>query len=90
MINLKQLDHSFLNLVNGEWGEWLAWSTCSRSCEIGSKIRSRFCDNPAPTNNGSECSGISFETSSCNLGECPSKCQSNFLAISFYSIIKIF
>ena len=62
-----------VDLVNGEWGVWLAWSTCSQSCKVGSKIRSRLCDNPPPTNNGSECFGISLESSDCNLGECPSK-----------------
>ena len=58
-------------IVIGGWGNWLSWSTCSRSCGTGTQIRKRFCDNPAPINNGTECVGISFQSNSCSIAHCP-------------------
>ena len=37
-----------LGIVNGDWGVWGAWSTCSMTCGSGTRARSRSCDNPAP------------------------------------------
>ncbi|XP_053381685.1 thrombospondin-1-like [Mercenaria mercenaria] len=57
--------------IDGSWGSWQAWSTCSTTCGDGSLFRTRICNNPAPQNNGLNCSGSFNETSTCNHGDCP-------------------
>jgi hypothetical protein len=44
---------------DGNWGEWTPWSSCTRSCNEGTKIRRRKCDNPTPQNGGKPCKGSS-------------------------------
>ena len=29
--------------ANGSWAEWLAWSTCTASCDGGTQFRERYC-----------------------------------------------
>jgi hypothetical protein len=43
-----------------------AWSTCSKACGSGSQ--SRTCDNPAASNGGAPCSGVTSQ--SCNTKSC--------------------
>jgi hypothetical protein len=52
-------------------GEWRAWSTCSKSCAIGSQSRGRT--NTAPTLGGSACPATSTntQTRTCNTFVCP-------------------
>nr|UTK45904.1 sushi, HYR, ephrin receptor-like, and EGF domain-containing protein [Crepidula fornicata] len=57
--------------VDGGWGAWQPYSSCSASCEGGEKVRHRTCDNPLPLNNGSNCSGPSTEKDACNTEDCP-------------------
>lgn len=57
--------------VDGGWGQWTTWSTCSVACGDGQETRSRFCNDPAPSNGGQDCSGVSEESRSCNDGDCP-------------------
>ncbi|XP_052098830.1 thrombospondin-1-like [Mytilus californianus] len=54
--------------VNGDWTDWATWGACSLTCDSGSgsQSRSRNCTNPAPANNGLDCSGDSTETQSCS------------------------
>lgn len=33
-------------IVNGGWGSWSEWSTCSRTCGAGVQSAHRDCDNP--------------------------------------------
>ncbi|NWT19238.1 CO8B protein, partial [Vireo altiloquus] len=48
-------------VINGNWGCWASWSPCSG----GQKTRRRQCNNPAPQNGGSSCSGPDSETVLC-------------------------
>ncbi|XP_069497466.1 hemicentin-1 isoform X2 [Ambystoma mexicanum] len=57
--------------VDGSWGPWLSWSECSASCGGGEQIRTRMCNNPAPSNSGRLCPGDSSQLSSCNIKACP-------------------
>ncbi|XP_013411296.1 uncharacterized protein LOC106174328 isoform X10 [Lingula anatina] len=57
-------------VVDGNWGPWLAWSACSKSCESGTRTRSRVCNNPAPANGGATCPGDSSEMENCNTQQC--------------------
>ncbi|XP_066274928.1 uncharacterized protein [Branchiostoma lanceolatum] len=52
--------------VNGNWSEWSPWSPCDRSCGVGSKTRSRSCDNPEPLYGGANCSGTSEDVQTCD------------------------
>uniref|UniRef100_A0A0K0D3H3 TSP1_spondin domain-containing protein n=1 Tax=Angiostrongylus cantonensis TaxID=6313 RepID=A0A0K0D3H3_ANGCA len=48
------------------WSDWCEWSTCSGSCGIGERTRTRFCylENR-------RCEGKDFEVNACNPGPCP-------------------
>ena len=60
------------DLVNGGWGDWTDWSSCSVSCGGGSRSKNRPCDNPAPAHGGKVCSGSANEEwEECNSDECP-------------------
>ena len=63
----------FFLLANGNWGEWGSYGSCSVSCGDGTKSRTRSCSNPTPFGGGSDCSGSSSESVSCNNGACPGK-----------------
>ncbi|NWV17353.1 CO8B protein, partial [Origma solitaria] len=47
--------------INGNWGCWASWSPCSG----GERTRRRQCNNPAPQDGGSSCSGPDSETALC-------------------------
>ncbi|NXX86517.1 CO8B protein, partial [Urocolius indicus] len=47
--------------INGNWDCWSSWSPCSG----GQRTRRRRCNNPAPENGGSSCSGPDAETAAC-------------------------
>jgi len=47
-------------------GGWSAWSACSAAC--GGGTQTRTCTNPAPSNGGTNCSGVSYQ--SCNTQKC--------------------
>lgn len=67
--------------VDGQWGTWGSWITCSVTCGGGSQSRTRTCTNPAPQYNGSPCPNSASSTQACNTHHCPSKCD------HFYGII---
>ncbi|CAH1263786.1 HMCN1 [Branchiostoma lanceolatum] len=60
--------------VNGEWGQWSAWTPCDASCDGGSSYRSRACDNPPPKNGGNDCEGEHSEMTLCNTDPCGGTC----------------
>ena len=61
----------FCVTVDGGWTQWSSWSSCSRSCGVGSRIRTRTCTNPAPKGGGAGCVGAASNTESCNTIACP-------------------
>ena len=56
--------------VNGGWSNFGSWGACSTSCGPGTKYRYRTCSNPYPANGGANCSGLDYESTSCNPGSC--------------------
>ena len=59
--------------VNGGWGSWYGWGSCSATCGGGTNQRTRHCDNPVPMYGGSSCSGSSVGSTTCNTNGCPGK-----------------
>ena len=57
--------------LDGDWGSWLSWSICSKSCGGGERIRARYCDSPEPLNGGMICSGSAQQVDECNIESCP-------------------
>ena len=62
--------------VNGGYGPWSEWSSCSKSCEGGVQSRSRQCDDPVPDLDGLPCVGPSSGTQNCNVDQCPGNIHS--------------
>ena len=58
--------------LNGSWGEWDGWSSCSRTCgSDGTQSRNRACNDPPPENDGDQCVGPSTEVRPCGRWSCP-------------------
>ena len=56
--------------IDGEWGPWASWSSCSISCGKGGfRKRTRKCDNPAPKGTGENCVGEHEQLKSCMVAE---------------------
>ncbi|XP_066144477.1 A disintegrin and metalloproteinase with thrombospondin motifs 9 isoform X2 [Euwallacea fornicatus] len=56
--------------IDGGWGEWQSWGSCSRTCGGGIKKSVRYCDSPIPENGGNYCTGKSAQYMSCNTQNC--------------------
>jgi chondroitin sulfate proteoglycan 4/CUB/sushi domain-containing protein len=56
--------------IDGEWGSWSDWSSCSVPCGGGTQSRIRACTDPSPNVCGADCSGSSFESQPCNTQAC--------------------
>ena len=67
--------------VDGQWGSFGRWSTCSKTCGGGIKTRQRLCDNPSPSNNGADCIGNATHWLNCSVNSCPGKKTTNILVI---------
>ncbi|XP_069815842.1 SCO-spondin-like [Dendropsophus ebraccatus] len=57
--------------LDGDWGTWTSWSSCSASCGEGTQTRSRQCDRPAPQNGGRHCVGDHRQRRPCRGPACP-------------------
>ena len=57
--------------VDGSWGSWGGFTTCTKICGGGTKTRSRRCDNPSPANGGANCVGSANDEQKCNENKCP-------------------
>ncbi|XP_078498867.1 hemicentin-1 [Lissotriton helveticus] len=57
--------------VHGNWGPWIAWGSCSRTCNGGQMRRYRTCDNPRPASGGRACTGADTQIQRCNVELCP-------------------
>ena len=60
-----------LEPVDGGWGPWSSFSSCSRPCGGGIAKAIRYCDSPEPKNGGQYCLGDRIKYASCNTHECP-------------------
>lgn len=58
-------------LVNGDWGPWSPWDTCSVTCDGGVQNRKRLCNSPPPMYGGKDCVGDEKESQLCNKEACP-------------------
>uniref|UniRef100_A0A8C6PYT6 ADAM metallopeptidase with thrombospondin type 1 motif 9 n=1 Tax=Nothobranchius furzeri TaxID=105023 RepID=A0A8C6PYT6_NOTFU len=56
--------------VDGAWGVWSPFGTCSRTCGGGIKIAMRECNQPLPRNGGMYCVGRRMKFRSCNSEPC--------------------
>ncbi|XP_048099792.1 A disintegrin and metalloproteinase with thrombospondin motifs 3 isoform X3 [Alosa alosa] len=56
---------------DGAWGAWSKFGSCSRSCGMGVRFRTRQCSNPAPAYGGQDCPGVNYEYQLCNTDDCP-------------------
>uniref|UniRef100_A0AAY4BUK0 Thrombospondin-1 n=1 Tax=Denticeps clupeoides TaxID=299321 RepID=A0AAY4BUK0_9TELE len=64
--------------VNGGWGPWSPWDSCTLTCGGGVQTRKRLCNNPPPRHGGKECQGEAKATQLCNKQACPvDGCLSN-------------
>ena len=65
----------FFITVDGSWGSWEAWGSCSVSCGAlgGTAVRSRECDSPAAAYGGANCTDNATESRTCNDVHCPSE-----------------
>uniref|UniRef100_A0A3B3V505 ADAM metallopeptidase with thrombospondin type 1 motif 9 n=1 Tax=Poecilia latipinna TaxID=48699 RepID=A0A3B3V505_9TELE len=56
--------------VDGAWGVWSPFGTCSRTCGGGIKIAMRECNRPVPRSGGMYCVGRRMKFRSCNSEPC--------------------
>ncbi|XP_056259013.1 complement component 7b [Seriola aureovittata] len=48
-------------VIHGSWSCWSSWGSCSN----GQRLRTRSCNNPAPSRGGRYCTGLQEEQSPC-------------------------
>ena len=62
--------------VHGSWSDWLQWGSCSATCGVGHRIRTRECNNPKPKYGGDYCDrsgSTNAEYEICSRPECIGK-----------------
>ena len=73
------------SLVDGQWGPWGGYGSCSKSCGSGQKVRTRECNNPSPSHGGKGCIGSDREETICNTKGCPGNVMSYFTLFIHYN-----
>ena len=73
---LKKSGFFFSPSAKGNWAPWSRWSSCSASCNGGTRTRKRSCTNPPPTNGGVRCHGSNSQTQLCNTNRCQTRGRS--------------
>ena len=58
-------------LVDGGWSMWGNWSSCSSTCGVATKTRTRTCSHPPPQNGGAQCPGNQTQMHACFDRACP-------------------
>jgi len=48
--------------IDGNWGTWEPWGSCSVTCANGTETRTRLCDDPKPMFGGANCTSNSSRT----------------------------
>ncbi|PIO27468.1 hypothetical protein AB205_0138380, partial [Aquarana catesbeiana] len=56
--------------VDCGWSDWTSWSSCSRSCNVGTRRRYRSGTNPAAAFGGQDCEGSGVAIEFCSLQPC--------------------
>ena len=58
--------------MDGNWGGWRGFGSCSVTCGTGVQNATRRCDYPPPTNGGKDCDGEmqQFRTRLCQQPPC--------------------
>nr|XP_018668081.2 hemicentin-1 [Ciona intestinalis] len=56
--------------IDGQWGSWTRWGSCSKTCGNGERTRSRLCNEPRPQFSGRWCSGDATQSSYCRETYC--------------------
>ena len=59
--------------MNGKFGPWGTFSTCTKTCGGGTQKRERKCNSPPPSAGGKNCVGPAVEIRNCNVNGCPGK-----------------
>ena len=59
--------------INCQWGQWGAWTKCSKSCNSGYETRQRTIAQQANAS-GEPCTGEPTQTQQCNAQSCPINC----------------
>ncbi|KAI3359463.1 hypothetical protein L3Q82_013782, partial [Scortum barcoo] len=58
--------------VDGAWGAWSQFSSCSVTCGVGLQVSTRRCDSPTPKHGGQPCPGEGRRTMTCQIHtHCP-------------------
>ena len=60
-----------LSVVDGYWGDWGTWSSCTATCGSADHHRSRACEFNATAPRGDDCVGQANETAACTVDSCP-------------------
>ena len=72
-LEVLHISHFSSMTVDGGWSSWGGWTTCTKTCEIGTQTRTRSCTQPAPQYDGKTCPEAPMEERVCNTHPCPGK-----------------
>ena len=56
------------------WAVWNSWSDCSPTCGQATRMRTRTCNHPPPSDKGRDCEGHQTQLQTCPMVVCPGKC----------------